>query len=134
MIVLNETRKQGLVNMAKEAALEAYAPYSKFKVGAALLTKSGKIYRGCNVENASYSLTICAERNAVFQAIADGNSEFAALAVFVDSDRAFPPCGACRQVLAEFAPDLLIIIANRKKVMETNLADLLPDRFTLTDG
>lgn len=119
---------------AKAATAYAYAPYSSFKVGAALLTQSGKIYSGCNVENASYSLTICAERNVIFQAIAEGNRDFAAMAVYVDSEQSFPPCGACRQVMAEFAADLPVFIANRSNISETTLAVLLPERFTLNHG
>lgn len=131
MILLNEARKQELIELAKAAAEKAYAPYSKFRVGAALLTNSGKIYSGCNVENASYSMTICAERNAVFQAVADGHKDIAAVFIYVDSDLSFPPCGACRQVLAEFAQDMPIFIANRKEVTETTLSALLPERFSL---
>jgi cytidine deaminase len=131
MILLSEAKKNELVAVAKEASEKAYAPYSKFKVGAALLTQSGKIYRGCNVENASYSLTICAERNAVFQALAEGDSDFVAIAIYVDSDKTFPPCGACRQVLSEFASDLPVFVANRKSTTETSLAKLLPERFSL---
>jgi len=122
---------QELLELAKAASQIAYAPYSKFKVGAALLTKSGKIYTGCNVENASYSMTICAERNAVFQAIADANRDFVAIAIYVDSDLLFPPCGACRQVLAEFAKDMIVIISNRKEVSQTLLSTLLPGKFSL---
>lgn len=133
MLMLNETRKKELIELAKAASQKAYAPYSKFKVGAALLATNGKVYTGCNVENASYSMTICAERNAVFQAIADGNHEFAAIFIYVDSDRSFPPCGACRQVLAEFALDLPVFITNRNNATETSLDALLPERFSLTD-
>ena len=128
---LESAQKQELLKLAKEASLKAYAPYSKFKVGAALLTKSGKIYTGCNVENASYSLTICAERNAVFQAIADTNYDFLAIAIYVDSDMMFPPCGACRQVLAEFSDDMIIYYSNNLQIVQSSLAELLPGKFTL---
>lgn len=134
MILLNEARKQELIEMAKAASKKAYAPYSRFKVGAVLLTNSGKIYSGCNVENASYSMTICAERNVVFQAIADGHKDIAAIVIYVDSDLSFPPCGACRQVLAEFTSDMPVFIANRKEVKETTLAALLPERFSLPNA
>lgn len=134
MILIHESQKKELVSMAKKASEKAYAPYSKFKVGAALLTNSGKIYSGCNVENSSYSMTICAERNAVFQAVADGNLEFSAIAIYADSDLSFPPCGACRQVLAEFVQDMPIIISNRNSVSETTLAAILPERFTLPNA
>jgi cytidine deaminase len=128
---LESGQKQELLDLAKVASNKAYAPYSKFKVGAALLTKSGKIYTGCNVENASYSLTICAERNAVFQAVADANYDFLAIAIYVDSDKVFPPCGACRQVLAEFADDMIIIYSNQTEIVQSSLSELLPGKFTL---
>lgn len=121
---------QRLVAHARRARRRAYAPYSKFHVGAALLTRSGKVFTGCNVENASYGLTICAERNAVFQAVAAGEREFAAIAITAESKRAVRSCGACLQVLAEFAPRLRVVIANGKKVEEFTLRDLLPQPFT----
>jgi len=123
--------KKQLIELAQKASLNAYAPYSQFKVGAALVTRDGKIYTGCNVENSSFSMTICAERNAVFQAVAAGNKDIAVIAIFVDSDMSFPPCGACRQVLSEFADDMPIYIANKNKIIETTLAKLLPERFSL---
>ena len=105
----------------------AYAPYSRFFVGAALLTTAGRIYRGCNVENISFGLTLCAERAAVVAAVADGFQTFQAIAIVAETDVPISPCGACRQVLAEFAPDLLVISANLKGRTETfSLADLLP--------
>ena len=119
-----------LIAAARRARLNAYAPYSKFAVGAALLSRSGKVFFGCNVENASYGLTICAERNAVFQAVAAGERKFAAIAIVARAKGKVRPCGACLQVLAEFAPDIRVIIANRKKTEELTLADLLPQRFT----
>jgi len=93
---------QELMKKAKEAAEFAYVPYSGFKVGAALKTTSGKIFTGCNVENSSYGLTNCAERTAVFKAVSEGEKEFSEIAVYVDSEILFTPCGACRQVLNEF--------------------------------
>ncbi len=131
MILLNDNKKAELVELAKAASHQAYAPYSKFRVGAALLTQNGKIYSASNVENSSYSLTSCAERNAVFQAVSDGNRDFVAIAIYVDSDLSFPPCGACRQVLAEFTDDLPVFIVNRTESRETTLAKLLPERFHL---
>lgn len=122
-----------LMSAAREASTRAWAPYSGFRVGAALLTDGG-IVTGCNVENASYSLTICAERNAVFQAVARGFRGFSGLAVYVDSDRIFPPCGACRQVLAEFAPELPVIFFNQQDTVRTDMAELLPHRFSLESG
>jgi cytidine deaminase len=129
--MIDEVRKLELIKTAQAASRNAYSPYSGFKVGAAILTANGKIYSGCNVENASYSMTICAERNAVFQAVAEGEKAIIAVAVYADSELAFPPCGACRQVLAEFAEDMAIFVANRNEVKETSLAELLPDKFTL---
>jgi len=131
---IDNIKWQELLEKAKATSKQAYAPYSGYKVGAAILSSSGKIYCGCNVENASFSLTICAERNALFQAISEGERSFNALAIYVDSDKSFPPCGACRQVLAEFAPKLPILIANRKTSKKTSLDLLLPDRFTLSDA
>ena len=106
----------------------AYAPYSKYRVGAALLTRSGRVYLGANVENAAYSLTTCAERVVVFKALSEGEQEFEALAVV--SPNGGSPCGACRQVLREFAPDLPIYIADGSgNYREANVVDLLPDSF-----
>jgi cytidine deaminase len=123
--------RDALVRAATEARKRAYAPYSKFQVGAALLAADGTIIPGCNVENASYGLTICAERNAIFRAVEDGHSEFLAIAIALDSPGECTPCGACRQVLYEFAPGLEIIMANlgsgRVDVLPLNV--LLPRAF-----
>jgi cytidine deaminase len=116
-----------LVDTALQARLLAYAPYSGFAVGAALLTKSGKIFSGCNVENVSLGLTICAERSAVAAAVANGEKDFIAIAVVADSSEPALPCGACRQVLAEFNPDLTIIASTLGRMVEEFiLSDLLP--------
>jgi cytidine deaminase len=116
-----------LIDAAKKARSQAYAPYSKFAVGAALLTKSGRIIPGCNVENLSFGLTICAERAAVFTAVAMGEVGFEAIAVVADSLTPVTPCGACRQVLAEFAEDIPICSANLQDVRFTStLRELLP--------
>jgi cytidine deaminase len=116
-----------LVEAASKAGRYAYAPYSKFSVGAALLTKSGKIFTGCNVENLSFGLTICAERAAVAAAISAGERDFAAIAVAADSDEPAVPCGACRQVLAEFNPSLQIIAATVSgRTQEFSLSNMLP--------
>ncbi|HPI26419.1 MAG TPA: cytidine deaminase [Candidatus Cloacimonadota bacterium] len=120
-----------LLLLARQAAEEAYAPYSGYKVGAALICADGSIYTGCNVENASFSLTICAERNAVFKAVSEGKRDFAAIAIYVDSDKSFPPCGACRQVISEFAPRIPVIYANRDETVESTLDLLLPGAFRL---
>ncbi|MCB5245290.1 MAG: cytidine deaminase [Candidatus Cloacimonadaceae bacterium] len=122
-----------LLDQAKSASEKAYAPYSGYKVGAALLCSDGSVFTGCNVENASYSLTICAERNAVFQAVASGQREFLAIAIYVDGEVLFPPCGACRQVLAEFNPNLQILYANRLGSILSDLDTLLPQAFTLSE-
>jgi cytidine deaminase len=118
-----------LITLAKEARNRAYAPYSGFRVGAALRAASGRVYSGCNVENASYGLAICAERVAVFKAVSEGESRFTSLAVV--SETMASPCGACRQVLAEFGLGAQIIVADleeQRKVL--TVADLLPDAFT----
>lgn len=118
-----------LVSLAREARDKAYAPYSGFAVGAALQAKSGRIYSGCNVENASYGLSICAERVAIFKAVCEGEKEFEALAVVTETLAS--PCGACRQVLAEFGLDIQVIIADlgEKRKVHT-VGDLLPAAFT----
>ncbi|ABQ46110.1 cytidine deaminase [Thermotoga petrophila RKU-1] len=121
-----------LVKMALEARKKAYAKYSGFRVGAALLAKSGKIYTGVNVENSSYGLTICAERVAVFKAVSEGEREFVAIAIASDSSDKTAPCGACRQVLYEFSDDLDVIMADRDGNFEVmKLKDLLPRGFKL---
>lgn len=121
-----------LVQAAKEAQKKAYAPYSKFKVGAALLTADNKITLGCNIENASYGLTVCAERIAIFKAVSEGYRKFKAIAV-VTSDCSYP-CGACLQVMAEFAPNLTVIISNGKnKTQLLKLKELLPKQFKLKE-
>ena len=118
---------QPLIEQAKAVRQNAYAPYSGFAVGAALLAKSGRVYCGCNVENLSFGLTICAERNAVFAAVAAGEREFEAIAVVADSREPVTPCGACRQVLAEFAPDLPVCSANLEgQTFESTISELLP--------
>ena len=116
-----------LIDAASAARLLAYAPYSGFQVGAALITKAGKIYTGCNVENVSLGLTICAERSAIATAIAQGSKDFAAIAVVTSGKKPAIPCGACRQVLAEFNLSIKVITATVDgKVREFDLAELLP--------
>lgn len=118
---------QPLLTQAREARDQAYAPYSRFAVGAALRTKSGRVFLGCNVENLSFGLTSCAERNAVFAAIAAGEREFDAIAIVADSKQPVSPCGACRQVLAEFAPGVSVCCANLQgQTYECHLGLLLP--------
>lgn len=124
-----------LVAPAWEVRDRAYAPYSKFRVGAALLGVDGVIYRGCNVENLSFGLTICAERNAIAQAVAAGCLKFTALVVVADTKEPVSPCGACRQVMAEFG-DFPILMATRETAEETTVGILLPRAKTgiLDDG
>jgi cytidine deaminase len=131
-MLTNELRKS-LIQAAIQARQWAYAPYSNYPVGAALLTASGRVYDGINIENAAYPETICAERVAVFKAVSEGEREFEAIAVVTENGG--PPCGACRQVLAEFGLDIVILIAdvNGNLKAEINLADLLPSAFTPQD-
>ena len=122
---------KALLEEARGAKENAYVPYSGFRVGAALLCKNGDVYIGCNIENAAYSPTCCAERVAVFKAVSSGNKEFEAIAVTSDSDDVTYPCGVCRQVLAEFAPDMDVISSNKdleSEVLKVN--ELLPRAFT----
>ncbi len=117
-----------LVRLAAAARQQAYVPYSHFPVGAALLARSGKIYTGCNVENASFGLTVCAERVAIWKAVSEGETEFEALAVVTNI--AGSPCGACRQVMVEFAPDMPVVIADLSGIdTMTSVDNLLPYAF-----
>ncbi len=119
-----------LIRRAKEARRQAVAPYSKFKVGAAVLGKDGEIYVGCNVENASYGLTICAERVAIFKALSEGTRQFAKIAVIADTDTLTPPCGACRQIIWEFCGDVPVVLANLQgRVERHRMSELLPMAF-----
>jgi cytidine deaminase len=134
MLPLNAATKKKLLTAARHAQRRAYAPYSKFYVGAAVLTRDGQIFTGCNVENASYGLTICAERNAIFQAVSatEGRGKLAIAAVAVVNRAMSPcsPCGACRQVMAEFAkPDTLVLYQGEDGVTEMTMRELLPDCF-----
>ncbi|MDR4888982.1 cytidine deaminase [Fredinandcohnia sp. QZ13] len=128
-------KTEELINEAKKARELAYVPYSKFKVGAALLTKDGKVYHGCNIENAAYSVTNCAERTALFKAVSEGDKKFAAIAVVADTDRPVPPCGACRQVISELCqPDTKVYLSNLKgDIQEITINELLPGAFTPED-
>lgn len=125
-----------LLEHAKEASRYSYSPYSKFKVGAALLSKKGKVYCGTNVENASFGATICAERSALAQAVLEQELDFKAVAVYINQSVLVTPCGICRQALAEFGPDLQVFCSSAKdfenKVFQTySLAELLPYSFHL---
>lgn len=120
-----------LIQKAMEAKEYAYVPYSKFRVGAALKTKSGKIFTGCNVENASYGLTNCAERTAIFKAISEGHRDFESIAVVTDIQDFASPCGACRQVMAEFGLNIKVILGNKDgEYQMTTTGELLPYSFT----
>jgi len=124
------SEEEKLIAAARQAREHAHAPFSEFRVGAAVRTKSGRIFGGCNVENASYGLTICAERVAIFKAISEGEREFSAIAVVTDADQLTPPCGACRQIIWEFCGDVPVILANLNgKVERDRSSNLLPRPF-----
>lgn len=127
--------REGLVQEAKKGREQAYVPYSTFAVGAALLADDGTVYRGCNIENAAYSMCNCGERTAFFKAISAGQMQFQALAVIADSERPVPPCGACRQVMAEFCkPEMTVYLASMNgRVEETTVAEILPGAFVAED-
>ena len=119
-----------LISAAKQARENAHAPYSNFRVGAALRAASGRIFGGCNVENATYGLTVCAERIAIFKAISEGARGFDAIAVETDTDTLTPPCGACRQLIWEFCGDVPVILANLKgKTENIPMRELFPKPF-----
>jgi cytidine deaminase len=123
-----------LMREAMKARDASYSPYSRFAVGAALLGASGRVHLGCNVENASFGLTCCAERTAMFKAVSEGEREFLAVAVTARTGHGAPPCGACRQVMAEFSPAMWVYWRDtRGKVMKKRLAALLPDLFDFMD-
>lgn len=131
---MSEINWAALMQAAKDAAAQAYAPYSKFPVGVAVLSESGKVYTGCNVENASYGGTVCAERNAIGAAIVAGERRFQALMVYTPQDMLTPPCGICRQVIAEFFnPDAPVASCNHlQQQQQWTLGELLPAAFTPT--
>lgn len=121
-----------LMKEAIKASKRAYSPYSKLKVGAALEAANGKIYTGCNIENASFAVTVCAERVALFKAISEGNKKIKKLALVVGGKGAATPCGMCRQALAEFNPELSVLLSDSKgNLKETSLSKLFPGGFTL---
>lgn len=123
-----------LLGLAIEARKNSYSPYSNFPIGAALLCKNGEIYTGTNVENASYGLTNCAERTAIFKAVSEGVQEFDTMVVVADTERPIPPCGACRQVILEFGEDIQVILANLKgDYQQYQIKDLLPGAFNRKD-
>lgn len=124
-----------LIDKAIDARTRAHVPYSKFQVGAALITKNQKVYQGCNIENASYGLTNCAERTAIFKAVSEGEKEIETLVVVGDTEGPISPCGACRQVMAEFCDEnTKIILTNLKgDIQETSINELLPGYFSSRD-
>jgi cytidine deaminase len=120
-----------LASLARKARRHSLSPHSHFRVGAALSTRDGKIYTGCNVENSSYGLTICAERTALFTAISEGERKFSAIAIASDNPEPIPPCGACRQVILELAGDIdVIMVGSKKGTRVCKMSDLLPLAFT----
>ncbi len=127
-------QKQHLLKIAREAQQKAYAPYSRFRVGAAVLLENGEIFTGCNVENASYGLTNCAERSAIFAAVSKlggANVKISAVAVVNDHDSPCSPCGACRQVIAEFGPKAVVWYQGKNGIEESTMEILLPECFRL---
>jgi cytidine deaminase len=132
-MTLTKETKQNLIDAAVQARQWAYAPYSHYAVGAALITASGRVYDGVNVENAAYPTTMCAERVAVYKAVSEGERDFLAIAVVTSN--AGSPCGSCRQVLAEFSLETVVLIANSEGnlVQETTVGELLPGAFTPKD-
>jgi cytidine deaminase len=130
MLPVTDAERRFLIEQANQARRHAYVPYSSYPVGAALRTKSGKVYTGVNVENAAYPTTMCAERTAVFKAVSEGEREFEVIAVVTDNGGS--PCGSCRQVLAEFGLNTIVLIANGsgELLQETTVKELLPGAFT----
>ena len=123
---------QELLNLADKAKQKAYVPYSKFQVGAAILTKEGKVFTGCNVECASFSGTNCAERTAIFKAVSEGVKDFKAIAIVCSGDQPAYPCGICRQVMSEFFnPDTRIIVEEGGGLKTYTMSEILPDSFSL---
>jgi cytidine deaminase len=129
-MTLTTQQRSELIQSALSVRHHAYAPYSEYTVGAALLGANGEIFSGVNVENASYPLSMCAERNAIFKAVSEGRKQF--LAIAIASDNGGSPCGACRQVLSDFGLDMAVLVVNAagEVVLETTVADLLPEAFT----
>jgi len=124
------SEEEKLIAAARQAREFAHAPYSRFRVGAAVRTKAGRIFSGCNIENASYGLTLCAERVAIFKAVSEGEREFDSIAVVADTEQLTPPCGACRQIIWEFCGDIPVILANLKgKIERERAGKLLPRPF-----
>jgi cytidine deaminase len=133
-MVLSSPILQELIAAARRASACSYAPYSHLHIGAAVLTEHGEIFAGCNVENASYSLTICAERNAIFQAVAKGKTHIKAVVIYTPTSKPVAPCGACRQVIYEFGPDADVVsICEGADILHKKLCELLPEVFGSRD-
>jgi len=127
---LSEETIQALIETATAARLQSVAPFSNFLVGAAVRTENGKVYTGCNVESASYGLTVCAERVAIWKALSEGERQFTELAVVADTESLTPPCGTCRQIIWEFAKHATVVLANLRGQRETvSIKELLPRAF-----
>jgi cytidine deaminase len=127
---LSEASLQELIEIAKTARLHSVAPFSNFLVGAAIRTEDGKIYTGCNVESASYGLTVCGERVAIWKALSEGEREFTELAIVADTETLTPPCGTCRQIIWEFCKNATIVLANLDgETQECSIKELLPRAF-----
>jgi cytidine deaminase len=132
MKILRKNHLKKMVSLARNSAQASYCPYSNFPVGAAVITQDGQIFAGCNVENASFGLAICAERNAIFHMVAQGKRAIAAVVIYTPTSEPSVPCGACLQVMSEFGRDSLIIsVCDGPEVLEKNLSDLLPMAFGL---
>ena len=129
--MIHNEQKQELGKIAADMRRMSYIPYSHYAVGAALLTKNGKIYTGCNIENAAFPVTICAERTAIFKAISEGEKDFAAIAIATEDGQGYP-CGSCRQVMSEFSSNMEVMLADADGniTVETNINELLPGAFT----
>ncbi len=127
---MSEDDFEQLIETAKQARLQSVAPFSNFLVGAAVRTESGKVYIGCNIESASYGLTVCAERVAIWKALSEGEREFTELAVVADTSTLTPPCGTCRQIIWEFCKNAKIVLANlRGDTQQCSIKELLPRAF-----
>ncbi|CAN5854816.1 cytidine deaminase [soil metagenome] len=127
---MSEQSLESLIERAADARLQSVAPFSNFLVGAAVRTENGKVYTGCNVESASYGLTVCAERVAIWKALSEGERQFAELAIVADTESLTPPCGTCRQIIWEFAKHATVVLANLRGQRETvSVKDLLPRAF-----
>jgi cytidine deaminase len=125
---------RALIEAARKARERAYVPYSRFPVGAAILTADGELYSGCNIENSSFGLTNCAERTAIFKAVSEGHLRVSTIAVIADTDGPVSPCGGCRQVMSEFGPDARVLLTNLKgDITVTSVRELLPGAFRPTD-